>query len=250
MLIKSYSKVNLFLIVSNKKYNNLHKIKSLFLLNKDIYDEIEINKSDSLKINYFKNNKKISINNCNVNRILLFIKEKYNVDINFEIKINKKIPIGSGIGGSSSNAAYVAKYILDLNNINYINDYESFIEIGSDIPFFLSCFECAYVSEYGNKVIEKRKPKISYEIIFNYIEISTKDIYDNFYNKNKFNIFRNYFFQMFFLKFKLFNLLINDLQYFCLDINKNLKNKFIEEKNNSKYILLIGSGSSFIKFLK
>ncbi|MGL5591728.1 MAG: hypothetical protein ACRDCF_03300 [Mycoplasmoidaceae bacterium] len=250
MLIKSYSKVNLFLIVSNKKYKDLHKIKSLFLLNRDIYDEIEINKSDSLKINYFKENKKISINNCNVNRILLFIKEKYYIDINFDIRINKKIPIGSGIGGSSSNAAYVAKYILDLNNIDYKNDYESFIEIGSDIPFFLSGFECAYVSEYGNKIIKKKKPKISYEIIFNDIEISTKDVYDNFYNNKNPNIFRNYFFQMFFIKIKKYNLLINDLQESCFSLNYDFKKKFMKEKNDNKFTFLIGSGSSFIRLVK
>ncbi|MGL5246117.1 MAG: hypothetical protein ACRC8C_00950 [Mycoplasmoidaceae bacterium] len=248
MQIKSYSKVNLFLLVSNKKYKNLHKIKSLFILNRDIFDEIEINKSNSLKINYFNNNKKISIKNCNVNRILLFIKQKYNVDINFDIKINKNIPIGSGIGGSSSNAAYIAKYILDLNNIYFKNDYESFIEIGSDIPFFLSSFECAYVSEYGNKIIEKRKPKINYEIIFNDIEISTKKVYDNFFIKNKLNIFRSYFFQSLFLKIRKYNFLINDLQESCFNINTELKNRFNKEKNNNKYLILIGSGSSFIKF--
>lgn len=250
MLIKSYSKVNLFLLVSNKKSNGLHKIKSLFLLNKEIYDEIEINKLDSLEINYFKDNKKISIDNCNVNRALLFIKEKYNVDINYDIKIIKNIPIGSGIGGSSSNAAYVAKYILDLNNINYKKDYESFIKIGSDIPFFLSGFECAYVTDYGNKIVKKKSPNIKYEIIFNDIEILTKDIYENFNNKNRINLFRTYFFQMLFLKNKKYSFLINDLQESCFNINKKLKNIFFSKRIIDQQINLIGSGSSFIKFFK
>ena len=76
MKIKSYSKINLFLLVSKKKKRTLHKIKSLFLLNKDLYDEIDINKSNELKINYNIDNKKININNCNVKRILIAIKDK------------------------------------------------------------------------------------------------------------------------------------------------------------------------------
>ena len=111
MQIKSYSKINLFLLVSKKKKCTLHTIISLFLFNKDLYGEIDINKSDELKINYYIHNKKITINNCNAKRILIAIRDKYNININFDVTINKNIPIGPGIGGSSANAAYVAKYI-------------------------------------------------------------------------------------------------------------------------------------------
>ena len=249
MKIKSYSKINLFLLVSKKKKSTLHKIKSLFLLNKDLYDEIDINKSNELKINYYIHNKKININNCNAKRILIAIKDKYNININFDITINKNIPIGSGIGGSSSNAAYVAKYILDLNNIDYKNDYDFFINIGSDIPFFLSGFECAYVSEYGNKIKEKKKPNIKYELIFNDIQISTKDVYNNFIKINKNYIIENYFFQMLCLKFKLYSLLRNDLLEPCLNIYKELNSKYILIKKSNKNILVVGSGCCFVVYI-
>ena len=65
--------------------------------------------------------------------------------------------------------AYVAKYILDLNNIDYKNEYDFFINIGSDFPFLLSGFECAYVTEYGDKIKEKKKPNIKYELMLNHI---------------------------------------------------------------------------------
>ena len=68
--------------------------------------------------------------------------------MNLDITINKYIPIGPGIGGSSSNAAYGAKYILDSNYLDYKDDYQFFISIGSDIPFFLSAFECTYVISF------------------------------------------------------------------------------------------------------
>ena len=111
MKIKSYSKINLFLLVSKKKKSTLHKIKSLCLLNKDLYDEIHINKSNELKINYYIDNKEININRCNVRKILIAIKDKQNININIDITKNKNNPIGSGIGGSYPIAPYVAKYI-------------------------------------------------------------------------------------------------------------------------------------------
>ena len=53
MKIKSYWKIDFFLLGSEKKISSLHKIKSLFLLTKDLYDEMDINESNELKISLF-----------------------------------------------------------------------------------------------------------------------------------------------------------------------------------------------------
>ena len=70
MKIKSYSKKNLFLLVSKQKKSTLHKIKTLFLLNKALYDALDINKPTQSEKNYHIHNTKITITTCTVKRIL------------------------------------------------------------------------------------------------------------------------------------------------------------------------------------
>ena len=56
-----------------------------------------------------------------------------------KITIKKKVPISSGLGGGSANAASVLKGICKLFDLNLSNDeLESIaVKIGADVPFFI-----------------------------------------------------------------------------------------------------------------
>ena len=74
-----------------------------------------------------------------VEKLLNFLKNKYNISNNFEIIIQKNIPLGAGLGGGSADAAAVARLIFKMYNLN-INKTEiiNFLgNIGADIP---SCY--------------------------------------------------------------------------------------------------------------
>ena len=51
------------------------------------------------------------------------------------------------------------------------------------------------------------------------------------------------------LIFKLYSLLINDLQEPCLNIYEELNDKFISMKKSNKNILDVGSGSCFVVYI-
>ncbi len=136
------AKINLFLKVVGKRADGFHELESLFAFT-DLSDELSVELSDNFSLEIsgefarFVDQK----NNLFVKILDFFTREfanEFNVSRKLKIKIVKNIPVGSGLGGGSSNAAY---FIKALNEIFALNlDKESLQEIslkfGSDIAFF------------------------------------------------------------------------------------------------------------------
>lgn len=178
MKIKAYAKVNLGLKVYKGTTQSKHKIDSVFYLYKKLYNVVKIKKSKDLKIHYIyktknkpKREEKLIFNACD------YLKKKYGWDVGYEITVIKHIPLGSGLGGSSSEAAAVMNYILSQNNYVTLDLKEIALDVGSDIPFFLTHYQIARVQEFGNIVspIFDWQPKI--KINFNNFDCDTKEIY-------------------------------------------------------------------------
>jgi len=135
---KSYSKINLGLKVLSKRVDGFHNLESIFI-ELDFHDILSFKPA-----NYFKltcNDENIPVNEENtIYQSYKILKNIYNFDSHFHIHLNKNIPIQSGLGGGSSNAACT------LNALNKILDlkisknklYEYALQIGSDVPFFIN----------------------------------------------------------------------------------------------------------------
>ena len=119
MVIKSYSKINLSLKVNSKPNNGLHQIQSLYCW---------IDLSDRIKIIKIKRNKDKIIfkgpfanlikNKNNTIRVLLKkLRILKLISSNYSISITKNIPVYGGLGGGTSNAAFLLKYLLK-NKLN------------------------------------------------------------------------------------------------------------------------------------
>ena len=57
------------------------------------------------------NTTKIFVKNDIIKKTIKYFDKKYNKKSKFNILVDKKIPIGYGIGGGSSNAASILKYL-------------------------------------------------------------------------------------------------------------------------------------------
>ena len=152
---KSFAKINLFLNIG-KKVNNtgLHNIQSLvFLIN--LFDEIKIkkNKSKTDKVKFYgKFCNKINKNNT-ITKSLYILRKKGFIDQNFkyDIKIKKQIPVFSGLGGGSSNAAYLIKNLVEKKKLTEKNKSIFSKHIGSDLKLFF----------YSNQIFQKKLYKIT-----------------------------------------------------------------------------------------
>lgn len=254
MKLKSYGKVNLSLIVGKlNKRKKLHKIDTIIKKIENVYDEIEIKKNnkDDDKIRYFsENNKLMKFDDCIIKKSLDLLRKLGYTSSYYNIDVYKNIPLGSGLGGGSSNAAEIINYVLNEEKIKLDNKLlKRIISIGSDIPFFLKNYDMALVSGYGEKV-KKIKEKFTFEIeiCFTNVSCNTKEVYDKFDTikpnyKNKIKE------QIQFIKEKKFNLLWNDLQSSCFLLFPKVKDIYdeVNEENIGNKFKLTGSGGTLFR---
>lgn len=139
MKIKSFAKINLGLEVVGKREDGYHQLKTL-LQTVDFYDILEFIPAQGSQIVLSGNDKTISWGKDNlIHKAALFLKEKHHVSTGIEIRVEKNIPPGKGLGGGSSNAAMTLHV---LNKIWRLGLEKRALmdlgkELGADVPFFL-----------------------------------------------------------------------------------------------------------------
>ena len=109
MKIKSYAKLNLTLEILGRNSSNMHEISGIFQ-NINLFDEIEILESNFDSVNTF--NLDITQEDNLAFKALKLMKKELSINNFFKVNIHKNIPISSGLGGGSSNAAAI---ILNVN---------------------------------------------------------------------------------------------------------------------------------------
>ena len=151
---KSFAKVNLCLHVLDKRDDGFITFKSIFQT---------INFFDTLKFVVTENSSITLECNCadlnNNDNIIIktwhMLASKFNIKKGIHISLIKNVPLGSGLGGGSSNAAVTLLAINKLFNLQLSSyEFQSIAKtLGSDVPFFLEGGS-AYVSGRGN-IIDK-----------------------------------------------------------------------------------------------
>lgn len=140
--IKSYAKINISLNVEGKREDGYHLLDGVMVplaLHDTILMTELINSSDNMiSVDDFS---ETSIEYNVASFAVEKLSEKYNFKNKFRILIHKVIPMQSGLGGGSSNAAFTMKGICEALKIPF--EREELIKIamslGADIPFFIDC---------------------------------------------------------------------------------------------------------------
>ncbi len=192
------AKLNLYLHVTKKRKDGYHNLESFM---------VPINWFDTLKIENLSRSQIIRTGDlvslpkddlCF--KAAVALKNYSGEEHGCKIDLKKNIPVGSGLGGGSSNAAST---LLALNKIWGLNLKEKFLlsmakNIGADVPFFVSR-NSAYITGVGEKIlpieITDNLPQFFLVIVPN-LKVPTKFIFENlklkkFTKKNKFADFLN-----------------------------------------------------------
>jgi len=197
----SYAKINLFLDVLSCRYDNYHNIITLFS-EINLCDQINTYLTEDGKITVLSDVSKISGNRNIVFKIAEFIKNKYGIKQGISITIKKRIPLGAGLGGGSSNAAVCLRILNQLCELELSEEKLRDIgtKFGSDINFFLTGGIAIgrnkgdSIEQIVPKIADKKstlKIKLENILLVNPgIEISSHEAYSlvklNKVNKNKF----------------------------------------------------------------
>lgn len=173
--VKSYAKINIFLEITGK-VGNLHKLHSLFC-KVSLADTINILESNQLSITYINATVEGDIIYKTINALTQYFPQ---INTNFKFEIKKNIPIGSGLGGASSNAGEVLKFLIKYHNIQLTHSKLLAIgsEIGSDVPFFL-CDSPMVLNGTGKELLRPNFtiPTLYCIIVHSNIELLTKNVF-------------------------------------------------------------------------
>ena len=141
LLIKSYAKINLGLKVLDLLPDNYHSICTI-MQEIDLYDTICIQKTDTKLLEITCQGPvhvpKGGDNLCIKAAELIF--QNYKIDCGININLTKNIPVGSGLGGGSSNAAAVLCGLNTMFKLNINNQklHTLAFQLGCDVPFFIN----------------------------------------------------------------------------------------------------------------
>jgi 4-diphosphocytidyl-2-C-methyl-D-erythritol kinase len=209
--LESPAKVNLRLEILKIREDGYHELRTIFQ---------KISLSDVLRFS-LKKEKGISIKTTNphlpvgkknlVYQALQSILKKTDYHGGVLIEIEKRIPLGSGMGGGSSNAAAALKAMDQLLKLN-LRKKELMalgLELGADVPFFF--FEGDAVGTgIGERLRKIVLPELWYVLIYPNFEVSTRWAYQNFVlTKKRFHINLHRLLRS---PKEISNLLLNDLE--------------------------------------
>jgi 4-diphosphocytidyl-2-C-methyl-D-erythritol kinase len=117
--LRSLAKINLDLRVLNKRPDGYHNLRTIFQT---------VSLADTIEIAYTPSR-----------RLSIDLHSAIDIPGNFDIRLTKRIPMGGGLGGGSSNAASMLLAIPVLTNkpvaLERLLDLAT--QLGSDVPFFL-----------------------------------------------------------------------------------------------------------------
>jgi 4-diphosphocytidyl-2-C-methyl-D-erythritol kinase len=152
--VSCYAKLNLFLDVIKKRADGYHEIKTLFE-RIDLHDTLKLSSLPGKKIEIVSDHPGIPKDSSNLAyKSAQLLQESLKADKGVRIKIIKRIPVGAGMGGGSSDAAGV---LLGLNYLWGLGLTRNKLvalakKIGSDVPFFIYDAPFALGSGRGEKI--------------------------------------------------------------------------------------------------
>ena len=246
MLFQSKSKINLGLKVLNKRSDGLHNIVTIFQ-EVDFGDKIQLVKHKT-GCQIKSDVDWIPIDNSNIcHKAYSALCRELNQDFGVKISLEKRIPVGSGIGGGSANAAATLIGLNLLYNLG-LNDkkLESIaVNIGADVPFFIRG-GTQIGQETGGKLSPiTKKLEAAILLVIPKVSISTEWAYSQLKNKlksdNSILRFANLM-RKDFLSFKFFE---NDFEKIVIPAYPeigSIKNKLLD--SGAKFASLSGSGST------
>ncbi|MFH0935577.1 MAG: 4-(cytidine 5'-diphospho)-2-C-methyl-D-erythritol kinase [Candidatus Omnitrophota bacterium] len=182
LVLDSYAKLNLYLAVLNKRRDNYHNIETLFE-RIDLCDKIILTTRRDRKIKVICSDPLVPKGDTNLcYRSAKLLSDNFNIKKGLQIRIIKRIPVGAGLGGGSSNAATL---LLGLNSLwglrlSRKKLLECAEEIGSDVPFFIYGSSFARGFGRGDKIrpLKLNKPlRLWHLLVVPRFKVSTPLIY-------------------------------------------------------------------------
>ena len=171
------AKINLFLHITGRRADGYHLLQSVFRLI-DLHDTIFLKVRNDGQINRVTLNANVPADQDLCIKAAKLLQTYTDSKLGVDIGLIKKIPMGAGLGGGSSDAATVLIALNHLWNLglNRTILMELGLKLGADVPFFIFG-ENAWVEGIGEKIQPIQLPTAHYVVVTPKVHVSTAEIF-------------------------------------------------------------------------
>jgi 4-diphosphocytidyl-2-C-methyl-D-erythritol kinase len=171
------AKINLFLHIIGQRNDGYHLLQSVFQYI-DLHDTVKLQSRDDGFITRINPIPTVPPDQDLVVKAARLLQKFTGTKLGVEINLEKRIPMGAGLGGGSSDAASTLMGLNELWGLHLSTTklIELGLSIGADVPFFIFG-KNAFVEGIGEKLTEVKLQDRAYFLIYPGVSISTKTIF-------------------------------------------------------------------------
>lgn len=181
IVVKSPAKLNLHLRILRKRPDGYHDLLTIFH-RISLYDTIRIKKiRKEFKLTTNKPGLETGEGNL-ITKAYRALQKEYPAIGGVSVRLNKKIPLGAGLGGGSSNAAH---FLLGMKKLFKLKASQAKLlsigrKLGADVPFFLLETPQAMAWGIGEKMKKlSSRAKLWILLLLTDKGLNTKKVYQN-----------------------------------------------------------------------
>ena len=171
------AKLNLFLHIVGRRADGYHMLQSVFIL-VDLYDTVHLKVRDDGRIMRAKPIAHVSEEQDLCVRAARLLQQRTGCQLGVEIAVDKRIPMGGGLGGGSSDAATVLVALNHLWKLQLSRQelMDLGLKLGADVPFFIFG-QNAWVEGVGEKIQPISLNLGHFVIITPHTHVSTAEVF-------------------------------------------------------------------------
>ncbi|NAW62118.1 4-(cytidine 5'-diphospho)-2-C-methyl-D-erythritol kinase [Vibrio sp. V31_P5A7T61] len=175
----SPAKLNLFLYITGQRADGYHDLQTLFQFI-DYGDELTITANQTGQITLSPQLPDVALQDNLIYRAACALQQQTESSFGADIQLTKRLPMGGGIGGGSSNAATVLVALNYLWSCGLSDDQLATIglSLGADVPVFIHGFS-AFAEGVGEKLQPVQPEEKHYLVIRPNVSIATKVIFSH-----------------------------------------------------------------------
>lgn len=179
IVLKSHAKLNLYLRVRARRPDGYHDIETVFE-RISLCDTVSLSTVKGRSVRLRCNQPGVPLDESNLCvRAALALREACGIAAGCDIRLTKRIPMGAGMGGGSSNGAAVLAGLCRLWRVkpSPAKLMRLAAGLGSDVPFFMTGARFALAGGRGERLRPVEGPVLHHVILMPPVHSSTREIY-------------------------------------------------------------------------
>ena len=173
------AKINLFLHITGQRADGYHTLQSVFQL-LDFYDTIHLKPTKNAEIKRINDINGVPASQCLCALAASALQQFTGCKLGVEYAIDKRIAMGGGLGGGSSDAATMLLALNQLWQLNLSREQlmQIGLKLGADVPIFIFG-QNAWAEGVGEIMSPIDLPEQYYVVLTPQVHVSTAQIFAN-----------------------------------------------------------------------